>query len=61
MALIERLANELTRSMSALPLPSQAKIMPAVLARDGPAVGAAILPFLDALLPSDAILIQAGR
>lgn len=61
MALIERLADELTRSMSALPLPSQAKIMPAVLARDGPAVGAAILPFLDALLPSDAILIQAGR
>ncbi|VXD07334.1 Sugar kinase [Sphingomonas sp. T1] len=61
MALIERLADELTRSMSALPLPSQAKIMPAVLAQDGPAVGAAILPFLDALLPSDAILIQAGR
>lgn len=61
MALIERLATALTEAMSALPLPSHAKIMPAVLARDGPAIGAAILPFLDELLPSDAILIQAGR
>ena len=35
--------------------------MPAVMATDGAAVGAAILPFLDHVLPSDAILIQAGR
>ena len=30
----------------------------ATLSRDAPAVGAAILPFLDRILPSDAILIK---
>lgn len=61
MPLIERLASALTTAIEALPLPSRATIMPAVMAQDAPAIGAAILPFLDQLLPSDAILIQAGR
>jgi predicted NBD/HSP70 family sugar kinase len=61
MALIERLAAELTAALATVPLPSRATIMPAMMAQDAPAIGAAILPFLDQLLPSDAILIQAGR
>jgi predicted NBD/HSP70 family sugar kinase len=61
MPLIERLAADLTAALAAIALPSRAKIMPAVMAQDAPAIGAAILPFLDQLLPSDAILIQAGR
>ena len=60
-ALIERLAEGLTTALAALDLPARAKIMPAIMAQDAPAVGAAILPFLDRLLPSDATLIQAGR
>ncbi|VVT21951.1 ROK family protein [Sphingomonas sp. EC-HK361] len=59
--LIERLAAELTAALGALPLPAHAVIRPAVMAQDAPAIGAAILPFLDHLLPSDSILIQAGR
>jgi len=60
-ALVERLAARLTEALAELPLPSHAVIMPAVMAQDGPAVGAAILPFVDHLLPSDAILIKTGR
>ena len=59
--LVERLADGLTEALAAIALPSHAKIMPAVMAQDAPAIGAAILPFLDKLLPSDSILIQAGR
>lgn len=61
MPLIERLAAALTAALDTMPMPSRAKIMPAIMAQDAPAIGAAILPFLDKLLPSDAILIQAGR
>ena len=39
----------------------QGTVLPATMAQDAPAVGAAILPFLDHLLPSDATLMQAGR
>lgn len=59
--IIQRLADGLTEALASLALPSRAKIMPAVIAQDAPAVGAAILPFLDQLLPSDSILIKAGR
>lgn len=59
--LITRLAEDLTKALGQLTLPSTPKIMPAVIAQDAPAIGAAILPFLDHLLPSDAILMQAGR
>jgi predicted NBD/HSP70 family sugar kinase len=61
MALIDRLAAGLTAALEAVPQPSRAKIMPAVMAQDAPAIGAAILPFLDHILPSDSILIQSGR
>lgn len=61
MPLIERLAVGLAAALDAIPLPSHARVHPAVMAQDAPAIGAAILPFLDHLLPSDAILIQAGR
>ncbi|MGP7795448.1 ROK family protein [Sphingomonas sp. CLY1604] len=59
--LIERLAAGLTLALDAVPQPSRAAIMPAVMAQDAPAIGAAILPFLDHILPSDSILIQSGR
>lgn len=59
--LIEDLATRLTEALSAIPMPSRASIMPATMAQDAPAIGAAILPFLDHVLPSDSILIQAGR
>jgi predicted NBD/HSP70 family sugar kinase len=59
--LIERLATALNAAIAEVMLPSRATIMPAVMAQDAPAVGAAILPFLDHILPSDAILIQSGR
>jgi len=56
-ALIERL----NVSFSSMRLPATAPIFQAKMAQDGPAIGAAILPFLDQLLPSDATLMQAGR
>jgi predicted NBD/HSP70 family sugar kinase len=59
--LIERLAAGLNAAIADVALPSRATIMPAVMAQDAPAVGAAILPFLDHILPSDAILIQSSR
>ena len=59
--LIERLAEALTQALGEVDLPACAPVKPAVMAQDAPAIGAAILPFLDHLLPSDSILIQAGR
>ncbi|WP_232283616.1 ROK family transcriptional regulator [Sphingomonas sp. PAMC 26617] len=59
--LIERLASKLEKALSAIALPSHARIMSAVMAQDAPAIGAATLPFLDHVLPSDAILIKVGR
>jgi len=59
--LIDRLATGLNTALGTLALPSHAAIMPAMMAQDAPAVGAAILPFLDHILPSDSILIQSGR
>ena len=58
--LIERLATGLAAALDAVPQPSRARIMPAVMAQDAPAIGAAILPFLDHILPSDSILIRSG-
>jgi predicted NBD/HSP70 family sugar kinase len=59
--LIGRLAASLNERLGGMALPSRAPVIPATMAGDAPAIGAAILPFLDRLLPSDAILIQAGR
>lgn len=61
MPLILQLAERLDTALARFALPARVKVMPAVMAQDAPAIGAAILPFLDHLLPSDAILVQAGR
>lgn len=59
--LIERLAIALDQALDGTRMPARAPIYPAAMAGDAAAIGAAILPFLDQVLPSDAILIQAGR
>lgn len=57
---LDRLAAETHRKLvvAAPDIPVTAPIRRASLSRDAPAVGAAILPFLDRILPSDAILIK---
>lgn len=59
--LLSGLVDSLIAALEPLALPSKALIRSASMARDAPAMGAAILPFLDKILPSDAALIQAGR
>ncbi|KQN30493.1 ROK family transcriptional regulator [Sphingomonas sp. Leaf34] len=58
--ILDRLAAETLGKLSAAMsnIPASAPIGRATLSRDAPAVGAAILPFLDRMLPSDAILIK---
>lgn len=60
--LIERLADAVNARLAsqADTLPSVARVIRADLAADAPAVGAAILPFTDAVLPSDTILMKTG-
>jgi predicted NBD/HSP70 family sugar kinase len=57
---LDRLAAETHRKLAAAApnIPVTAPIRRATLSRDAPAVGAAILPFLDRILPSDSILIK---
>jgi predicted NBD/HSP70 family sugar kinase len=59
--LVNRLATAIGVMLDAVALPSRAPILAAVTAEDGAVIGAAMLPFLDHVLPSDSILIQAGR
>lgn len=59
--LVERLAAAIETILDAVHLPSRAPILAALTAEDGAVIGAAMLPFLDHVLPSDSILIQAGR
>jgi len=61
LALTDALVARLDEALSAMALPSHAPIIRAAMAEDASAIGAAILPFLDQVLPSDAILMQAGR
>jgi predicted NBD/HSP70 family sugar kinase len=56
-ALVERLNVMLADSK----LPSPARVIRATMSDDAPAIGAAILPFLDHILPSEAILMQVGH
>jgi predicted NBD/HSP70 family sugar kinase len=58
--LLDRLAADTHHKLvaTAPTMPVTAPITRASLSRDAPAVGAAILPFLDRILPSDAILIK---
>jgi predicted NBD/HSP70 family sugar kinase len=66
-ALVDMLIARLQERLAAMPLPATgtgtagAPILRAAMAEDAAAIGAAILPFLDQLLPSDATLMQAGR
>jgi predicted NBD/HSP70 family sugar kinase len=60
-ALTEALVTRLTASLAAIRLPATAPILRATMAGEAAAIGAAILPFLDQLLPSDATLMQVGR
>ncbi|MDF0487879.1 ROK family transcriptional regulator [Sphingomonas sp. H39-1-10] len=59
--LVDDLIERLTARLAEMRLPAVAPISRAAMAGDASAIGAAILPFLDQLLPSDAILMQAGR
>jgi predicted NBD/HSP70 family sugar kinase len=59
--LIERLCARLDAALAEVSMPNRVPVHPAQMAAEAPAIGAAILPFLDQLLPSDAILMQAGR
>ena len=56
-ALVERLNVMLANSR----LPSPARVVRATMSDDAPAIGAAILPLLDHILPSEAILMQVGH
>ena len=59
--LLDRLADGLRQALAGIELPVRPDIRPARRAHDAPAIGAAMLPFMDQLLPSDSILVQAGR
>lgn len=56
--LIARLATGLANAIERSALPFTPTIRPAAMADHAPALGAAIFPFLDRLLPSDSILIK---
>ncbi|MBE2992016.1 ROK family transcriptional regulator [Sphingomonas sp. CFBP 13603] len=58
---LDRLAADTHRKLrvAAPNMPATAPMQRASLSLDAPAVGAAILPFLDRILPSDAILIKS--
>lgn len=59
--LLQRLASGLATALAAVTTPFKVKVLPATMAQDASAFGAAILPFLICVLPTDAILIKAGR
>ena len=60
--IVDDLAQALnTRLESVAVLPVRAPVLRAAMAADAPAVGAAILPFIDRLLPSRATLMKTGK
>jgi predicted NBD/HSP70 family sugar kinase len=59
--LVDALIERLHILLGEMPLPTMAPIVRAALGGDAPVIGAALLPFLDQLLPSDAALMQVGR
>lgn len=59
--LIDALANRLNRALAGAGQPSPAPVMRAASSGDAPAIGAAILSFLDRVLPTESALMQAGR
>jgi len=59
--LIDALIARLTAALGKVRAPAIAPVMRAATSSDAPAVGAAILPFLDRVLPTESALMQAGR
>lgn len=59
--LVDALVERLNARMAGLKLPTVAPVRRAEAADDASAIGAAIIPFLDHVLPSESILMQAGR
>jgi predicted NBD/HSP70 family sugar kinase len=59
--LIDALIARLTPALARMRAPSIAPVLRAAASSDAPAVGAAILPFLDRVLPTESALMQAGR
>lgn len=60
-ALIDALIARLEPALAAVRAPAIAPMMRAATSSDAPAIGAAILPFLDRVLPTESALMQAGR
>ena len=60
-ALVDALVDRLNAMLADAALPSAAQVIRAEMSNDAPAIGAAILPFSDHILPSEAILMQVGR
>lgn len=60
-ALIDALADRLNLAMQGTRAPSVAPVLRATMSSDAPAIGAAILPFLDHVLPTESALMQASR
>ncbi|MBT0670777.1 ROK family transcriptional regulator [Novosphingobium profundi] len=59
--LIERLCARVDAALAEVAMPNRVPVRPARMAGAAPAIGSALLPFQDQLLPSDAILMQAER
>jgi predicted NBD/HSP70 family sugar kinase len=59
--LVDALVERLNARMAGRKLPVVAPVRRAEAADDASAIGAAIIPFLDHVLPSESILMQAGR
>ena len=59
--LVDALVERLNALMAGRQLPVVAPVRRAEASDDASAIGAAIIPFLDHVLPSESILMQAGR
>ncbi|WP_240320890.1 ROK family transcriptional regulator [Sphingomonas crusticola] len=59
--LIDALVARLNSALDKVPMPAIAPVLRAATSGDAPAIGAAILPFLDRVLPTESALMQAGR
>jgi len=59
--LIDALIARLTPALAKTRAPTIAPVLRAAASADAPAIGAAILPFLDQVLPTESALMQAGR
>lgn len=59
--LIDALVMRLNEALGKVHAPAIAPVLRAATSGDAPAIGAAILPFLDRVLPTESALMQAGR